>query len=387
MKKRYLSIALILGLIAALCLSSASGDVDYNATYETAIKLASNDLTNLTGLQDSISMLEQTGAYAYSKSYLMYFQALLELQKDDDLYTANLRLSNCSRQEGFVTDLQERGLPSCEELLKYIEARKLESEGKDREAYAAFVDLTVLDSPDRAFELSLILPPDALTVQGPASANDALPDATDVAQDPVATPEPAVTDVVDTTNTPVAMPTVPVLSEAYPGSSAHLRNSKDESFRVYSYAGPGKDFVAAGGYKPYKQKSITVYFEEDDYVLADVSYQTVEERFIYLPKRNFDSIGNIPVVTNLTYYDGVTTANVTPSWGPDNRFHAVSVLAVNKGTSVKVYFQENGFVYAEYASGKGTARMWLPADQVEITGATVTYSTTPITPAGQSSYK
>lgn len=155
MKNRFLSIALILCLIFALCLSGALGDIDYNSTYETAIKLASNDLTNLNGLQDSIAMLEQTGAYSLTRSYLMYFQALLELQESNDFDTSGLRLENCSRKADFVTDLQERGLPSCDELMKYIYARRLESSGDIDNAYAVFVDLTVLDSPDRAFLLSL----------------------------------------------------------------------------------------------------------------------------------------------------------------------------------------------------------------------------------------
>ncbi len=179
---------------------------------------------------------------------------------------------------------------------------------------------------------------------------------------------------------------VPVLSERYPGSEAHLRNTDDETFRVSSFTGPGKPFVSSGGYKPSKQKKITVYFEENGYVFADVVYQTVEERFVYLPKSAFDIVGNLPVLSDPEYYNGITTAEIVPSWGPDNRFYSVESLAVGKGVFIKIFFQENAFVYAEYVCEKGTVRMWLPANNIEMEDAVVTYSETPVEPAGKSSF-
>ena len=213
----------------------------------------------------------------------------------------------------------------------------------------------------------------------------ATPAPTIVEVSPTSTPTPIQTVEPSIESTPQL--SVPVLSEVYPGLGAHLRKSGDEGFRVYSYTGPGKTFVPSGGYKPNKQRKITVYFEEDGWVLADVQYQTSEERVVSLPKYSFDPIGNIPTVSSLEYYTGTTTASITPSWGPDNRFNSVSSLVVDKGTELKVFLQENGFVYAEYVCTKGTVRMWLPANNVEVKDAIVTSSNTPITPAGQSSFK
>lgn len=172
--------------------------------------------------------------------------------------------------------------------------------------------------------------------------------------------EPASDPSADTTGG------IPNLSETYPGSDAHLRISDNESFRVFSNAGPGKSYVSTGGYKPYKQKTITVYFEENEYVFADVVYQTAEERFVYLPKKSFDSIGKIPVISNLEYYSGKTTSSVSPSWGPDSRFTTYSKFTAKQGTTLKIFFQENDYVYAEYTCSEGTVRMWLPIDNVEI---------------------
>ena len=195
-------------------------EIDNDQTYETALKLAGNDLSNLSRLQDAMTMLKQTGAYSYSKSYLMYFQAICESQQDNDLNAARLRLVNCSKQSGFLSDLQNRKYPSCEELIKYVDARILESKGLINDAYAAFVDLEVLDSPDRAFNIGLL-----------------------VEEEPTAPPTPTPTP------TPAFTPTPPQKSTPTPTPNGTLIESgvagKDSEWRMYSngvleIAGTGK---------------------------------------------------------------------------------------------------------------------------------------------------
>ena len=180
--------------------------------------------------------------------------------------------------------------------------------------------------------------------------------------------------------------TVPTLSDMYPGHDAHLRILDDEAKRVYSFTGPNKTYCSSGGYKPYKQRKITVYFEEANWILADVVYQTAEERVVFLPKYSFDNLGSVPSVSNLEYYEGITTSDATPSWGPAERFNSVPSLKVSSGTKIKVFFQENGFVYAEYDCAKGKTRMWLPANTVELWDAEINRNINPITPAGKSSW-
>lgn len=379
MKARLIVIVAAVALLLTMVVPASFAEMDYENTYETALRLAKNDLTNISNLNDAVVMLNQIGSFGFTRSYLLYLQQLVGIQSDNpDLETAKLMLELCQDNSDFMADLDQRGFPSCSNLLAYIEARGQEENGNFDAACSAYRKMSILDAPDRAANLALKIasatPAPTIVEASPTDTPTSKP-----TEEPTATPTP--------TATPQPIPSVPVLSETYPGSDAHLRKSNDDGYRVYSYVGPGKAFVPSGGYKPYKQRKITVYFEEDGFVLADVLYQTAEERVVYLPKYGFDSIGNIPVVSNLEYYNGITTASITPSWGPDNRFNSVSSLAVDKGVTVKVFFQENGFVYAEYVCGKGTVRMWLPADNVDITGATVTYSNTPITPAGQSSFK
>lgn len=186
---------------------------------------------------------------------------------------------------------------------------------------------------------------------------------------------------------PAPLPAVPVLSETCSGVSAHLRELSDQSRRVYSYAGPGKAYVGTGGYKPFQQRHITAWFEEDGWVLADVSYSTAEERFVYLPAGSFDSIGSLPSVSDMTWYAAETAADVVPVWGPDDRFSAVPSLTAGQFTKIRVLFQENGFVYAEYMSGAGKVRMWLPAENIEMEDAQIDTAGRTYAPAGVSNFK
>ena len=176
---------------------------------------------------------------------------------------------------------------------------------------------------------------------------------------------------------------VPVLSEAFPGKTAHIRLRNDETERIYSRTGPGKAYVSSGAYKPYKIKSVTVYYEEDGWVFTDLLVS--EERFLYIPKYEFDQLERLPAFSELAYYRATATERVLASWGPDNRFTYSDKLAVEKGTKLKVFFQENGFVFAEYESGEGLTRMWLPADKIEVEGALVTL-VEDIHPSGQSTF-
>ena len=347
-------IILLINLVSLICLlisPAAMSEMDYSTVYESAVRLAGNDLTNLDNLQDALVMLDQIGAYSFTKSYVMYFQALLEIQDKEDYDTATLRLGNCSRKEGFVADLQEQNLPSCDELLKYIDARRLESGGNIAEAYSAFVGLAVLDSPERAFNLSLLM--------------KTLPTETKVVTyTPASTPAPTPTPTPKRTAKPKA--SIPAFSETYPGTSAKLRSAGDDGYRVYSFAGPGKVYVPTGGYKPAKQRKVTVFFEEDGYVFADVAYQTVEERYIYLPRSGFGSLGDIPSVSKMKTYTGTATDSITPVWGPDDNFKSTGDYVCKKGTKVEIFFKENGYLYAEYTCDKGLVRMWLPEKNIKI---------------------
>ena len=96
-----------------------------------------------------------------------------------------------------------------------------------------------------------------------------------------------------------------------------------------------------------------------------------EERYVFFHRNFFDDKGNVPQITNLPYYTGKTTSAVDPRWGPSNGFNVVKDYTASAGTSLRIFFQENGFVYAEYSCSKGLVRMWLPADKVSCSDAVI----------------
>ena len=183
-----------------------------------------------------------------------------------------------------------------------------------------------------------------------------------------------------------AEPAVPVLSESFPGASGHLKLLGDQDSRAQSYTGPGKNFASSGGYKPWKQKQVTVYFSENGWILADIVYATAEERFVYFADWSLDNKGNVPAIDSLTGYEGTITETTDPSWGPGSKYNTVKTFNAVAGTHILVYFQENGYVYGEYASPMGIARMWFPADHVDVPGMSLIYTDEPNRISGTSNY-
>ena len=155
------------------------------------------------------------------------------------------------------------------------------------------------------------------------------------------------------------------------GSSTALKPSKDESRRYQSMFGPGKHYPGAGAYKPYKVTSATALMREGDYVLVDMSYKTVGRRILYF---KVSSLTNASVEeVRLQAYPATATTTIQPLFGPGYAYDEVDVTTKNKttakvtigaGTRVSVFFEANGWVFAEFNCSIGLIRAWLPADQV-----------------------
>ena len=61
MKTRVLSFVLVCCMLVSLA-SAGCGEVDYNSTYEYAIRLVRNDPANTANLKDAVTSLEKRGA-------------------------------------------------------------------------------------------------------------------------------------------------------------------------------------------------------------------------------------------------------------------------------------------------------------------------------------
>ena len=161
------------------------------------------------------------------------------------------------------------------------------------------------------------------------------------------------------------------------GQATALKELDDESMRHPSFFGPNsKSYSGSGAYKPYKVTGMTALFREGRYVLVDMSYLTVGRRCVYFETA---SLTNTAVeAMSLNGHPAVTTAEVQPQFGPGYEYDAVVQKVVNKatettktrnvyvgaGTNVSVFFETNGWVFAEMSCSLGLIRAWLPAGTV-----------------------
>jgi len=136
-----------------------------------------------------------------------------------------------------------------------------------------------------------------------------------------------------------------------------------EDQRVQSRCGPAKTYHGAGGYKTYKMTSTNALFIEGSYMLVDLDYTTVGRRRVYFPISAFSGTQNVPEVT-LSATPAHTTVDLIPTFGPGMEYDTFDEAAISSGTALSVYFEENGWVFAEFASALGTVRAWIPVDQV-----------------------
>lgn len=122
---------------------------------------------------------------------------------------------------------------------------------------------------------------------------------------------------------------------------------------------------AAAHTKTYKIKTMEALFIEDGWVFVDMTYQTVGRRRLYFPKDYFQSLSGVSRKT-LTGHSAVTTATVTPYFGPGKNYDNYEKATLSSGTSIQVFLEEDGWVFAEFEAGSlGTFRMWLPVQNVK----------------------
>lgn len=156
-----------------------------------------------------------------------------------------------------------------------------------------------------------------------------------------------------------------------------LRDLKDENMRHQSVFGPGAGYPGAGAYKPYKVVSAKALLREGNYVLVDMNYQTVGRRCVYFKASsltNSDAKEMEPAG-----WAARTTRNVNPRFGPGYSYDSVTktvnnpedggsivtALELGAGTKAEVFFETNGWVFAEFNCVMGRIRAWIPADAAE----------------------
>lgn len=169
------------------------------------------------------------------------------------------------------------------------------------------------------------------------------------------------------TNGSTSAPIVSPSKTAWPIESYQLWSVSayplPEDQRVQSRCGPAKTYHGAGGYKTYKMTSTDALFIEGSYMLVDLDYTTVGRRRVYFPVSAFSGTQNVPEVS-LSGIAACTTSDLIPTFGPGTEYDTFDEAAITSGTALSVFFEEDGWVFAEFACALGSVRAWIPADQV-----------------------
>ena len=197
-------------------------------------------------------------------------------------------------------------------------------------------------------------------------------------------------------------------------SDTALRGLGDNSSRHQAYHGPDKKYAQAGAFKPGKVNSARSLFSDGDYVLVDLDYPTVGRRCVYFKKSMLSSVPEEQVV--LESHPARTDVAIIPVMGPGEEYDRftqtkppewvynpddwpiedwiewygeddpqmfelwalvskyggsyeiaeatdedVFIVTLSPGTEINVFFETNGWAYAEFTCGIGLVRAWLPA--------------------------
>ena len=148
--------------------------------------------------------------------------------------------------------------------------------------------------------------------------------------------------------------------------------------RRQAYFGPNQHAYAGGGaYKPGHVQNAIALFCEGDYALVDFYDTNVGKCCVYFSTKVLTNMNIEQIV--LTPHSARTIAEVQPMEGPGYDYHVVDntiknqttgewyrkKVVLSQNTRIDVFFETNGWVFAEFSSEIGLARAWIPASKVE----------------------
>lgn len=135
--------------------------------------------------------------------------------------------------------------------------------------------------------------------------------------------------------------------------------------RLQTRCAPSGTSAGAGAYVENKITSCQAFFIEGNYVYIELHYKTVAPRRLYIAKKYIYRIHtlDVPKVT-LSGYNAVLDSSVTARFGPGIMYDEFREAELSSGLQITVFYEENGWVFAEFPCSLGYVRGWLPADVV-----------------------
>lgn len=138
----------------------------------------------------------------------------------------------------------------------------------------------------------------------------------------------------------------------------------NENTAKQAYSGPSRNYTEAGNFLTWKLTRTDGLLIEGSYVLVEINYTSIGLRRVYFSRGVFKNSYNVPEVS-LIGYPAVTTQSVSAWYGPGPMYSAFEGANVGANTQLSVFFEENGYVFAEYEAGFKLVRAWINANNVK----------------------
>ena len=155
--KRIFALLLVTTL---LCVGLPTAQAAFSREDWYAMGLSSIEEMTPDAIDMAVEYFEAAGTYEQAKDYKQYAQCLSEIFAMDSETPPNIsmtkyRLVDLAQITEFTSSLAEHDFPSCADLLTYIEARQLESEGHYAQARNQYQQIRyILDATDRRYNLT-----------------------------------------------------------------------------------------------------------------------------------------------------------------------------------------------------------------------------------------
>ena len=391
MKKTLARRAAALFIVCMLCfllgppLSAGAQSADLLSYEDAVTRLGSISLTD----EDALDLLNRSfaavGARSFAPQYKYLTAALLELSGSEsaDFASVDTVILLLGQNTAFVDSYREIDSLSClspDALRKYVQGRRLETQGDFTGAYQAYMEGQILDSLDRAMTLVLqgsVVAAEPTPNEPESPGVTVTPDTGEVNTSAAATDEPVLEGDAtgDTPRSETPAPTAAAVQTLEPRPTPGpvpwptytLKTYKltvaDTTSNKMSYSGPSKNYSEAGCYVPSVMARTDGLFVEDRYVLVDMNYTSIGLRRVYFRCGIFKSTYNVPEAA-LTRYPAVTTQEVTAWYGPGTKYNKFPEASLGANAPITVFFEEDGYVFAEYDTAFRLVRAWIDAAYV-----------------------
>ena len=156
-------------------------------------------------------------------------------------------------------------------------------------------------------------------------------------------------------------------SPAIPHGLEFRSDGKYSGFTAFIGPGRNGDYSEDDTYFNRSVYSVTGLWRESfngtTYICIEFKANPSYYRRVYVTNTYFSGVGHLPMI-QLEGKQARVAHSCKALYGPGEEFNALKNSNVAKGTSITVYFEENGYVFADFINASGRVRAYLPANCV-----------------------